>query len=109
MIMKRILALAIAICLLAACHPTTYNTYATISGFVYDKTDGSQIKNAVVTLSPSGKNAFTGSDGFFQFNDLDPTRYTLTVQKEGYESDIVSLTVYAGETETISITLKRKD
>lgn len=106
--MKRILFLAIAVCLLAACQPTTYNNYSTISGYVYDNSDGSQIQNATITLSPSGKNTFTGSDGFFQFNDLDPMQYTLTAQKEGYSSNRKSITAVAGETVTISITLKKE-
>lgn len=107
--MKQFLFSLIALCMLSSCAPTTYDMFASISGTVVDATTGSPIINATVTLSPTGKNVFTGSDGLFQFNDLDPTRYTVTVQKEGYESDFLSITVYAGQDEKISITLRKKN
>lgn len=106
--MKKLLTWTLVFLLMSACQPITYNTFGTISGTVVDYATGAPIQNAAVTLSPFGRNAFTGSDGSFHFDDLDPTRYTVTAQKEGYESDFVHITVYAGQAETISITLKRK-
>lgn len=106
--MKRILAFALSILLLAACQPVTYNTFGTISGTVLDFETGTPIQNAAITLNPTGKNAFTGSDGFFQFDDLDPMQYTVRAQKEGYSTDSKSVSVHAGETETITIALRTK-
>ena len=106
--MKRILAYSLGILLIAACQPVTYDTFGTISGTVLDFETGTPIQNSVITLNPTGKNAFTGSDGFFQFDDLDPTRYTVTAQKEGYDSDFLSITVYAGQVEMVSIALRKK-
>lgn len=106
--MKKILSIALGIILLNACQPVTYDTFGTISGNVVDYANGAPIQNAEVTLSPFGKNAFTGSDGSFHFNDLDHAQYTVTAQKEGYESDFVYITVYAGQSEKISITLRKK-
>lgn len=106
--MKKIFVLALALFLFAACTPTTFDTFATISGTVVDYSTGSPIQNVTITLNPSGKNTFTGSDGFFQFNDLDPQQYKLTAQKEGYESNSKSVNPSAGETVIVAIDLRKK-
>ena len=106
--MKKILAFALGILVLAACQPVTYNTFGTISGTVLDFETGTPIQNAAVTLNPTGKNAFTGSDGYFQFNDLDPQQYTVRAQKDGYSTDSKTVNVHAGETESITISLRKK-
>ena len=105
--MKKILAFALGILVLAACQPVTYNTFGTISGTVLDFETGTPIQNAAVTLNPTGKNAFTGSDGYFQFNDLDPQQYTVRAQKDGYSTDSKTVNVHAGETESITISLRK--
>lgn len=106
--MKKILSIALGIILLSACQPVTYDTFGTISGTVVDYATGSPIQNASVTLSPSGKNALTGSDGFFQFDELDTDNYKVYAQKEGYDTDSKSVNLHAGETENVTISLKTK-
>lgn len=106
--MKKILAISLGIILMSACQPVTYNTFGTISGTVVDYATGAPIQNATVTLSPSGKNAFTGSDGFFQFDELDPDNYKVYAQKEGYDTDSKSVNLHAGETENVTISLRIK-
>lgn len=106
--MKKFLAFAFSILLVAACQPVTYNTFGTISGTVLDAATGTPIQNATITLNPTGKKAFTGSDGFFEFDDLDPDQYKVWAQKDGYDSNSVSVRINAGETETITIPLSKK-
>ena len=84
-----------------------YSVLGTISGTVVDVVSGDPIQNATVTLSPSGKNVFTGSDGSFEFLDLEARQYTLTVQKTGYESNRKQVTTVAGGVVTVQLTMKK--
>lgn len=84
------------------------NYLCTIAGTVIEDPTGNPVSNATVTLSPSGKNTYTGSDGHFEFIDLYENQYTITVQKEGYVTNRKVVTLSAGGTENVSITLEKK-
>lgn len=84
-----------------------YNTFCTITGSVVDNDTSDAVPGATVTLSPSGKNTYTGSDGHFEFVDLDANQYTLTVQKSGYVTNRKTVTTEAGGTINVSITLNK--
>ena len=58
--------------------------FGAISGTVVDLDTGEPIEGALITLSPSGMNVYTGNDGLFEFLDLDERQYTVTAQKVGY-------------------------
>ena len=55
-----------------------------IYGTVVDKATGEPIKSAGIELSPVGLKTVTGSEGQFEFTELDPGKYTLLVTKTGY-------------------------
>ena len=61
-----------------------------IYGTVVDKATGEPIKSAGVELSPSGLNTVTGSEGQFEFTELDPGKYTLIITKTGYLDGVSS-------------------
>ncbi len=63
-----------------------------IYGTVVDKATGEPIKSAGVELSPSGLKTVTGSEGQFEFTELNPGKYTLLIAKTGY-MDGVSHTI----------------
>ena len=63
-----------------------------IYGTVVDKATGEPIKSAGVELSPVGLKTVTGSEGQFEFTELDPGKYTLLITKTGY-MDGVSHTI----------------
>ena len=84
-----------------------YNTFCTISGTVIENNTGDPVAMATVTLTPSGKNTYTGSDGHFEFIDLDANQYTMTVQKTGYVTNRKTVTLSAGGTEIVSIALEK--
>jgi hypothetical protein len=69
---------------------------------------GDVIAGALVTLAPSGKNTYTGVDGFFEFQNLDAQQYTLTVQATGYSTNRKTVTVVAGATAAVNITLEKR-
>ena len=83
------------------------NYYGTISGTVIEDGTENSIEMATVTLSPSGKNTYTSNDGHFEFNNLYSDQYTMTVQKTGYETNRKTVTLLTGETEIVSIPLKK--
>lgn len=87
---------------------TEVNTSCVITGTVIENPTGNPVSNATVTLSPSGKNTYTGSDGHFEFIDLDEAQYTMTVQKIGYVTNRKIVTLSAGSTQTVSITLEKE-
>lgn len=69
-----------------------------IYGVVADKATGEPIKSAGVELSPSGLKTITGSEGQFEFTELDPGKYTLLITKTGYLDGVSStIEVKAGQ------------
>lgn len=66
----------------------------TISGFVTDITNANApIAGATVTLSTKGVSQTTGSDGRYQFSDVDPGSYTLQVTANNYQPTTKQVTV----------------
>lgn len=109
--MKRTLFFALlcgALTCFSSCEPVTYDTFGTLTGTVVEMATGDVIAGALVTLAPSGKNTYTGVDGFFEFQNLDAQQYTLTVQATGYSTNRKTVTVVAGATERVNITLKKE-
>lgn len=78
------LLLLFGLILVTACESQPINT-GTIHGVVTDYATGEPIKNAGVTLMPIGNTTITGSEGQFQFDNLEPRTYQLMIQKTGYE------------------------
>ena len=67
----------------------------TIYGTVIDFATGVPLPNVRVALRPDGWTALTGFDGTYQFEDLKPGQYSLSVLKTGYvdlnDSHIIEL------------------
>lgn len=84
----------------------TLDIYGSIEGTVTDVTTGESIKAAQVTLLPSAKTIQTSDDGAFSFSGLDEGQYTVSAQKDGYQSNRKDVTVVSGESTGIVITLK---
>lgn len=107
---KTLSALVLGLTLLAmatSCTKTQYDIYSNITGTVIDVDNGEPIGQATVTLSPSGLNTYTGSDGHFEFLEIEAQQYTVTVQKTGYEANRKTITAPSGETVNISLTMKK--
>lgn len=106
-----ILAFAILLCSTTSCNDglVDYDVFCTISGTVIDVDTGDPIPQATVTLSPGGMNTYTGSDGHFEFLDLEARQYTVTVQKTGYQTNRKRVTTIAGGNVDVSLTLKKNN
>ncbi len=99
--MKKSLYLLLSILLICsiyqACVPDV-ELPGSIYGVVADKATGEPIKSAGVELSPSGLKTITGSEGQFEFTELDPGKYTLLITKTGYLDGVSStIEVKAGQ------------
>lgn len=105
---KPLLLLIVLMALTTSCDPVIYDTFCTISGTVIELDTGDPVRQATVTLSPSGKNTYTGDDGHFEFLDLDARQYTVTVQKTGYVTNRKTVTTVAGGVVDIQLTLQKK-
>ncbi len=100
-----VLCLLVMLCV--SCSQIEYDTFGTLTGQVIDIATGEPLTNASVVLSPSGKSTYTGSEGSFEFIELDPQQYTIMVQKEGYQTNRKSINLLGGETNTVMITMAK--
>lgn len=91
-----------------ACTPIDIDMFSTISGTVVDADTTNPIEGVSVILSPTGRNAITGSDGYFEFSNLEALQYTITVQKNDYSTNRKTINAIAGETNDFTITMKKK-
>lgn len=108
--MKKILMLFALATFFAACSPVEYDTFSTITGTVVDKDNGEPVGNVMITMTPGNNfNTYTGSDGFFQFDNVEvlSEKYTLTTQKTGYTIDRKSILAIGGETVNVYLTIEK--
>ena len=84
---------------LAGCAKDEVVTTGTIVGLVSDYANANRpISGATVTLNGKGLTKTTGSDGRFEFADVDPGTYTLTASADGYATDSKQVTLVANQT-----------
>ena len=79
-----------------------------IYGSVSDKATGELIKTAAVELQPGGTKHQTGTDGYFEIQNLKAGNYTLNVSKTGY-SDVINyqVSVENGKTTRIDVPMEK--
>ncbi len=84
---------------LVSCAKDEVVTTGTIAGLVTDYTNANKpIAGASVTMNIKGITKTTGTDGRFEFTDIEPGTYTLQVQANGYQAGTKQVTVYANQT-----------
>lgn len=108
--MKKIVLLA-AICLpmlFSSCAKKVVNTSISIYGTVVDADTNAPIQGVLLTLMPSSKNRYTGSDGSYEFDDLNAQQYTITAQMGGYKTDRKTVNLTAGEREEVTFALHKE-
>ena len=86
-----------------------FEVFGSIYGMVYDVESGEPIAGATITLSPGQRTQTSGSDGMYEFKDVDPMLYTVLVQKTGYQSNPKHVKVDAGDPTQANISLKKID
>ncbi len=81
-----------------------------IYGTITDFETGEPVKNANVTLRPSGETTLTGSDGTYMFQDLKKGDYSLSLKLAGYEDldDSVCIHLEMGKNVRRDVQMKKK-
>ena len=106
--LKRAIFVYAALIFAAACNPIgDYDFFSTVQGVVSDYHTGEPVPGATIMIMPGSQTAMTDQDGRFEFADLDPKQYTLTVQKDGYQTNRKIVDAVSGETVQAVITLNR--
>lgn len=67
-----------------------------IQGLVTNYATSEPIQGVNISLSPTGASAVTGSDGRYEFNNLEPGNYTVQGTKSGFESNTKNITITSG-------------
>jgi len=93
--------------LFTACPSDPVDTTGSISGTIRDAHSNSVLQGATVTLSPSGRSTVTGTDGRYQFSDVEMGEYTVSVSKADYVSDSKPATVQVGQNTPLDFALRR--
>ena len=98
--MKKTICLFFSIALLCgfyqSCQPNV-ELPGGIYGTVLDKGSGEPIRNAEITLNPGGKTTVVGSNGTYEFVNLEAGIYTVNVQADGYDHNSKTANVVNGE------------
>ena len=92
---KNLFSLLILIIALCGCAKDEVETNGTIYGIVNDADNGEPIQDGHIALNPGGKTANTGSDGRYEFLDLEPGQYTIQISKSGYKTNTKRINLFA--------------
>lgn len=104
--MKKILVMCLmALPLFISCAKEEHDSFGTLYGVVSDTNTGNPLDNVTVTLSPGGTTKLTGSDGQFEYTGLEPQQYTVTAQKNGYQTNRKTISAVVGEKIEANISL----
>ncbi len=76
-----------------------------IQGIVTNAKNNEPIQGVNISLSPTGLSAVTGSDGRYEFNNLQEGNYTVQGVKKGYESNTKNITIVSGNVSSGDMTL----
>lgn len=104
---RGVLFLAVFTCLITTAHAQYRGS---IQGVVTDPT-GAIVSGAVVTLTNLGTNeiqaATTNESGVYNFNALPPARFSLTVEKNGFQKKTLeSLTIIPDQANAVNVQLE---
>ena len=96
-----------AVLIVTGCAKDEVDTTGTIYGIVNDADNGEPVSGVYVVLNPRGKTTNTGSDGRFEFLDMEPGQYTIQISKNGYKTNTKRISVVAGEQASGDMVLER--
>ncbi|MDE6339746.1 MAG: carboxypeptidase regulatory-like domain-containing protein [Muribaculaceae bacterium] len=99
----------LGICAASSCSSdiSEENKYGSIAGSVSDATTGEPVPTVRVKLTPGGNSTVTGTDGSFNFLNLEPAEYTLDISKEGYKANSAKVNVRIGAPTSAHLLIER--
>jgi len=83
--------------LFTTCKKEEPELFGSINGIVTISGTTDALQGVTIVLTPTGKTLTTGSDGKFEYKDLEAKEYTLSATKDGYQSNTKTVTVSIGE------------
>ena len=92
----KLFSLLFCLIALGACEEDPEVLTGNIVGKVTDSSTGEVMHGVTVTITPGGLSRTTGSDGYFEFRDLEPKQYEIQARKEGYTTNNKTVTVITG-------------
>ncbi len=93
---------------LTSCAKQIVDTTVSIYGNVVEAGTQIPLQNVMMTLMPSSVNVYTGTDGYYEFLDLNAQQYTITAQLDGYRSDRKTVTLVAGDNKQVTFALHKE-
>ena len=94
--------------LFTACSEDEIPMFGSVYGVVSDSATGQPISGASITLSPGNFTYVTGSDGHYQFTDLEAGSYKVNCLANGYNANSRQITIYAGGNSTCDFLLTKQ-
>lgn len=101
--MKKVFLCLLGVVSLAGCLETATDEKENVAddsgvicGFVFNIETDAEINGARVTLSPGDVTCKTGSNGYFEFDDLNSGTYKVTATADGYDGIYRQLTIKSG-------------
>lgn len=95
--MKKLFLFIVGLVVLSSCAKDEVSTFGGIYGTIRNAETGSVVYNAEITLSPGHPSPITGTNGAYEFSNLEARQYTMTVRASGYLDDSRQVTVLPGE------------
>lgn len=92
----KLFSLLFCLIALGACEEDPEVLTGNIVGKVTDSSTGEVLQGVTVTITPGGLARTTGSDGYFEFRDLEPKQYEIQARKEGYTTNNKTVNVITG-------------
>lgn len=109
--MKRLLLIPILFIIISCSQDSLENNekprYGEITGVVADRATGNPISVVQITLNPTGRSTVTGTDGSYNFQNIEPGEYTVFTDKLGYRKTENYTTVVAGQTAECHLLVER--
>jgi hypothetical protein len=102
---RKVSVIIVSLLLLLSCSKTEPDMFGSVSGIVTDARSGEPVRGVGVTLNPGGIKTTTGSDGRYEYLEIDPGQYTVQAMKDGYQTASLSVVVQAGIARTADIRL----
>lgn len=93
---------------ITSCSKDEEVTTGTIAGLVTDYSNANRpVAGATLTLNENGQTKTTGTDGRFEFTDLEPKTYTIQAQADEYQATTQQVNVLAGQTAICDFQLEK--
>lgn len=95
------------IAIISGCAKDEEELTGSIYGIVRSAVNNESIAGASVQLLPNGTQVVTGSDGSYEFTDLEPGQYRIKVEHAEYQGNIKTINVVVGKAASGDIQLQK--